>query len=255
MQAALYGRADRETCSEGRPAQQLNNIQCSQKGVWKSSRKPVMVRVCVNSAEFFSILLIPAMASTNTSTYLCIPAIHTVACEHSLAFLQCDEGKVIFVLGADYGRRDSSTCSINRPANHLQNTLCSRPTTKVAESCNGKSSCSVKASNSVFGDPCSDSYKYLVPSTELSPLSSISQSPAATSLALCQCGAGPDEQRSSLEGERPGPFHKASTRFNIIFKQRHRITKLTEFTGASRHGDRIEVVMEEPNADLTQEAG
>uniref|UniRef100_A0A671YZQ3 SUEL-type lectin domain-containing protein n=1 Tax=Sparus aurata TaxID=8175 RepID=A0A671YZQ3_SPAAU len=96
--------------------------------------------------------------------------LHTVACEHSLAFLQC--GKitrsllVIFVLGADYGRRDSSTCSINRPANHLQNTLCSRPTTKVAESCNGKSSCSVKASNSVFGDPCSDSYKYLVPSTE-----------------------------------------------------------------------------------------
>uniref|UniRef100_A0A671YZR5 SUEL-type lectin domain-containing protein n=1 Tax=Sparus aurata TaxID=8175 RepID=A0A671YZR5_SPAAU len=79
-----------------------------------------------------------------------------------------DEGKVIFVLGADYGRRDSSTCSINRPANHLQNTLCSRPTTKVAESCNGKSSCSVKASNSVFGDPCSDSYKYLVPSTESS---------------------------------------------------------------------------------------
>ena len=92
--------------------------------------------------------------------------VHTVACEHSLAFLQCgkisrsllvclfsfisfgfrhfykllflllllsDEGQVIFVLGADYGRRDSSTCSVNRPANQLQNTHCSRPTTKVAE--------------------------------------------------------------------------------------------------------------------------
>lgn len=92
--------------------------------------------------------------------------VHTVACEHSLAFLQCgkitrsllvclfscisfgfrhfykwlflllllsDEGQVIFVLGADYGRRDSSTCSVNRPANQLRNTHCSRPTTKVAE--------------------------------------------------------------------------------------------------------------------------
>lgn len=39
MQAALYGRADRETCSEGRPAQQLNNIQCSQKGVLEVFKK------------------------------------------------------------------------------------------------------------------------------------------------------------------------------------------------------------------------
>lgn len=30
--AALYGRADRETCSEGRPQQQLNNTECSQQG-------------------------------------------------------------------------------------------------------------------------------------------------------------------------------------------------------------------------------
>ena len=45
----------------------------------------------------------------------------------------------------------------------------------------------------------------------LSPFSSISASPAATLLALCQCSAGPDEQRSSLEGQRSGPFHKAST--------------------------------------------
>lgn len=33
VQAALYGRADKETCSEDRPPQQLHNIQCSQKGV------------------------------------------------------------------------------------------------------------------------------------------------------------------------------------------------------------------------------
>ncbi|XP_073325727.1 galactose-specific lectin nattectin-like [Pagrus major] len=32
VQAALYGRADRETCSEGRPPQQLTNTKCSQQG-------------------------------------------------------------------------------------------------------------------------------------------------------------------------------------------------------------------------------
>lgn len=32
VQAALYGRADRETCSEGRPPQQLTNTECSQTG-------------------------------------------------------------------------------------------------------------------------------------------------------------------------------------------------------------------------------
>ncbi|XP_019126427.1 L-rhamnose-binding lectin CSL2-like isoform X2 [Larimichthys crocea] len=32
VQAALYGRADNVTCSEGRPAEQLQNTQCSQDG-------------------------------------------------------------------------------------------------------------------------------------------------------------------------------------------------------------------------------
>jgi len=32
VQAALYGRADRETCGEGRPPSQLADTQCSQGG-------------------------------------------------------------------------------------------------------------------------------------------------------------------------------------------------------------------------------
>ncbi|KAM8754198.1 L-rhamnose-binding lectin SML-like isoform 1-T3 [Acanthopagrus schlegelii] len=163
VQAALYGRTDKETCSEGRPPQQLHNIQCSQKGVLEVFKRncdgkkvcelsTVLVRTSDPCHGIYKYL---------DTTFLCIPAVHTVACEHSLAFLQCDEGQVIFVLGADYGRHDSSTCSINRPADQLQNTHCSSPTAKVAESCNGKSSCSVKASNSVFGDPCVGTYKYL----------------------------------------------------------------------------------------------
>ncbi|MEQ2226582.1 hypothetical protein ILYODFUR_028824, partial [Ilyodon furcidens] len=95
------------------------------------------------------------------TNYTCLPAIHFVTCEHSYATLQCEHGQVIFVYGADYGRRDHTTCSYRRPASQTENVYCSNPTRKVAEICNGKNSCTVRASNSVFGDPCVGTFKYL----------------------------------------------------------------------------------------------
>lgn len=44
-----------------------------------------------------------------------------------------DEGQVILVYGADYGRRDRTTCSYQRPAAQIQNVYCSHPTGRVAE--------------------------------------------------------------------------------------------------------------------------
>uniref|UniRef100_A0A3Q0RPK8 SUEL-type lectin domain-containing protein n=1 Tax=Amphilophus citrinellus TaxID=61819 RepID=A0A3Q0RPK8_AMPCI len=95
------------------------------------------------------------------TTYACFPAIHSVTCEGSVANLQCDEGQVIVVYWADFGRRDTTTCSDHRPKHEIQNVQCLNPTTKVADSCNGKSSCAIEASCSVFGDPCVGTYKYL----------------------------------------------------------------------------------------------
>uniref|UniRef100_A0A3B4TW71 SUEL-type lectin domain-containing protein n=1 Tax=Seriola dumerili TaxID=41447 RepID=A0A3B4TW71_SERDU len=163
VEKALYGRADRETCSEGRPANQLTNTQCSQQGTVDILKKRCDgKRVCEFNANVVR-TSDPCFGIYKylDTTYSCFPAIHTVACESSLANLQCDEGQVILVYSADYGRRDQTTCSYQRSAHQVQNVLCSSPTNKVAESCNGKSSCSVKASNSVFGDPCVGTYKYL----------------------------------------------------------------------------------------------
>ncbi|CAB1444863.1 unnamed protein product [Pleuronectes platessa] len=42
-----------------------------------------------------------------------------------------------------------------------RNVDCSGPTSKVADSCNGKNSCTVDASNNVHGDTCVGTYKYL----------------------------------------------------------------------------------------------
>uniref|UniRef100_A0A8C6T0E0 SUEL-type lectin domain-containing protein n=1 Tax=Neogobius melanostomus TaxID=47308 RepID=A0A8C6T0E0_9GOBI len=82
----------------------------------------------------------------------------------------CHKGrmcKVIHIDSADYGRSDSTTCSQGRPSKELQHVTCTSSNANhlMAEMprarCNGKSHCSVEASNSMFGDPCGGTYKYL----------------------------------------------------------------------------------------------
>uniref|UniRef100_A0A3B5M270 SUEL-type lectin domain-containing protein n=1 Tax=Xiphophorus couchianus TaxID=32473 RepID=A0A3B5M270_9TELE len=68
---------------------------------------------------------------------------------------------VISVTSATYGRRDQKTCIAGRPTNQITNVQCSRSSDSVGQSCNGKQSCSITAANSVFGDPCAGTYKYL----------------------------------------------------------------------------------------------
>ncbi|KAF6732804.1 L-rhamnose-binding lectin CSL2 [Oryzias melastigma] len=163
VQSALYGRANKVICSEGRPPQQTSNTGCSQSG----TRNFVKTRcsgkkVCeistndVNSPD----------PCTGTYKYLqtnftCLPAIHLIACENSYAHLYCDRGQVISVFGADYGRQDKAVCYASRPPSQVENVYCSNPTQIVAQSCDGKNSCSIRVNNSVFGDPCVGTYKYL----------------------------------------------------------------------------------------------
>ncbi|KAM9350787.1 L-rhamnose-binding lectin SML-like [Symphorus nematophorus] len=90
-----------------------------------------------------------------------VSCVRIVACEHTWAKLQCGRGRYIFVIRANYGRHDRTTCAYKRPPCQVQNVYCSRPTYIVAKRCNGKNHCAVKASNSVFGDPCWGTYKYL----------------------------------------------------------------------------------------------
>ncbi|XP_035863965.1 L-rhamnose-binding lectin SML-like [Sander lucioperca] len=148
VQTALYGRADAVTCSEGRPPAQLANTHCSQAGTVDVIKKRCDgKRECeLNINVFYTSDPCYGTYKYLHTTYTCIPA---------------NQGQVIFVYGADYGRRDQTTCIYQRPPNQVQNIYCSSPTGKVADSCNGKNSCTIAASNSVFGDPCVGTYKYL----------------------------------------------------------------------------------------------
>ncbi|XP_017266736.1 L-rhamnose-binding lectin SML [Kryptolebias marmoratus] len=162
VQNSMYGRADSVTCIEGRPQSQISNTNCALVGVADVVKKRCNgKKVCELSSNILGSDPCRGTAKYLQTTYTCLPAVHRKTCEHSLAHLQCAEGLVISVYGADYGRRDKSTCSFGRPNDQLQNTVCSSPTSKVAESCQGKNSCVIKASNSVFGDPCQGTFKYL----------------------------------------------------------------------------------------------
>uniref|UniRef100_A0A8P4KES9 SUEL-type lectin domain-containing protein n=1 Tax=Dicentrarchus labrax TaxID=13489 RepID=A0A8P4KES9_DICLA len=86
----------------------------------------------------------------------------TCASSSNVQHLSCDMG-VISVQAALYGRADNETCGEGRPQQQLANTECSLEGTVdiLKKSCNGKNSCTIEASNSVFGDPCVGTYKYL----------------------------------------------------------------------------------------------
>ncbi|KAM4569888.1 L-rhamnose-binding lectin CSL3-like [Odontesthes bonariensis] len=167
VQSAVYGRRDKTTCATGRPASQIQNVRCSSQSKrvaescnGKSScsinvRNSVFGDPCRGTYKYLELAYTCQLPESRSGKG------HTVACEGSVAQLKCVQGRVISVQSAVYGRRDKTTCATGRPASQIQNVRCSSQSKRVAESCNGKSSCSINVRNSVFGDPCPGTYKYL----------------------------------------------------------------------------------------------
>uniref|UniRef100_A0A3P9JD90 SUEL-type lectin domain-containing protein n=1 Tax=Oryzias latipes TaxID=8090 RepID=A0A3P9JD90_ORYLA len=88
------------------------------------------------------------------TNFICLPA-------SKLHVFKGVKLRVIFVYGAYYGRRNRRTCSEGRPQSQVENVNCINPAQRVPQRCNGRHFCSIEASNSVFGDPCYGTYKYL----------------------------------------------------------------------------------------------
>ncbi|XP_068738040.1 uncharacterized protein, partial [Montipora capricornis] len=73
--------------------------------------------------------------------------------------ISCEGGATISVLKATYGRDDNETC----PNKYVFTTNCSAESSLsvVQGICNDQASCNLIAINSVFGDPCFGTFKYL----------------------------------------------------------------------------------------------
>ncbi|XP_056096501.1 L-rhamnose-binding lectin CSL2-like [Rhinichthys klamathensis goyatoka] len=156
---ANYGRTDCKTCASGKPANRISNKQCRAEASLsimsarcdgrKSCTVPAVNSVfsdpCVGTYKYLDV------------SYECIPAKRSVTCENGESIIKCDKG-VIHVHHANYGRRDLVTC----PRNKLTTSDCYSPQTSSLRSrCDGKKSCQLSASNSVFSDSCVGFSKYL----------------------------------------------------------------------------------------------
>ncbi|XP_052791241.1 D-galactoside-specific lectin-like [Mya arenaria] len=83
-----------------------------------------------------------------------------IVCEDSTVYLSCPEGQQIAVYNANYGRtRNATIC----PHPQIKSLSCfsSGSFTIVKDSCNEQQECILNASNSVYGDPCVGTFKYL----------------------------------------------------------------------------------------------
>merc|ERR1712168_208951 len=86
----------------------------------------------------------------------------TIICEHSKQTLKCPVNQIISITSAAYGRTNYKTCKYFNEYHKVPSGGCSArgAQKKIETLCNGKQSCIIYASNSIFGDPCIGTYKY-----------------------------------------------------------------------------------------------
>ncbi|XP_061701197.1 L-rhamnose-binding lectin SML-like [Syngnathoides biaculeatus] len=163
VQQSLYGRSSAALCAEGKSPEELANLQCARQGTVDHIKTRCNGKMTCEMImeDFRTPDPCAGIAKYLQTNFTCLPAITVLACESSEADLYCDLGDVILVYGADYGRRDRTTCSYRRAPAEIENTECFHPTDLVAKRCDGKTSCKIPASNEIFGDPCEGTYKYL----------------------------------------------------------------------------------------------
>ncbi|XP_065667087.1 rhamnose-binding lectin isoform X2 [Hydra vulgaris] len=157
---ANYGRTLSNVC----PGAQSSNVKCN--------NQPKSLVVVRNSCSGRSSCVIKASNAVfgdpcvGTYKYLevqyqCKSPVHVArACEGSGLKISCKGHGVINVLNANYGRTLSNIC----PGAQSSNTKCNNQAKSLAvarNSCSGRSSCAIQATNAVFGDPCVGTYKYL----------------------------------------------------------------------------------------------
>nr|XP_055073073.1 L-rhamnose-binding lectin CSL3-like [Misgurnus anguillicaudatus] len=166
--SANYGRTNRATCSEEKTSVQISNVYCIQ-----SSSLNIVANLCDGQRDCSvsvsnTIFGDPCVGTYKylDVSYTCVPpgvAIQKrTACEGDAFSLNCGS-QHIKVLSANYGRTNRAACSGGVPTDQLSNIYCTRSSSLsvLTNRCDGEHACSLSASNTVFGDPCPGTYKYL----------------------------------------------------------------------------------------------
>ncbi|XP_077985841.1 L-rhamnose-binding lectin CSL3-like [Glandiceps talaboti] len=155
---ANYGRLNSKTCQHSQMYDTWCKADNSLAVVQEICNGVSSCRVNVNNGVFGD-------PCVHTYKYLevryrCVSMVYsteTLICEHGTANLNCGTNE-IHINSASYGRSDHSTCP-----GPIRDTTCHarRSLTTVRDKCEGQQSCQIAATNSVFGDPCYGTFKYL----------------------------------------------------------------------------------------------
>ncbi|XP_051518220.1 rhamnose-binding lectin-like [Myxocyprinus asiaticus] len=161
---ANFGRTDSTTCSAGRSAGELSYIQCTQDTYSNVANECDGKKSCTFNLDTtdFNNLCVGTYKYLNVS-YICLPPKkELLTCDGKTANITCAYG-TIKVLEANYGRRDSTTCSAGIDLSELTNGQCTEATSinAVANKCDGKMNCSIFVGNTDFTESCPGTYKYL----------------------------------------------------------------------------------------------
>ncbi|XP_033105774.1 uncharacterized protein LOC117108037 [Anneissia japonica] len=85
--------------------------------------------------------------------------LHVQSCEGETGTIECGPNHSINIYEGFYGRKNRGACS-DGPIRTTDCSARSAPT-KITERCDGQQQCSIDATNSVFGDPCRGTHKYM----------------------------------------------------------------------------------------------
>uniref|UniRef100_A0A8C1THN0 SUEL-type lectin domain-containing protein n=2 Tax=Cyprinus carpio TaxID=7962 RepID=A0A8C1THN0_CYPCA len=152
INTANYGRTDKTTCSQGRPSQQLQNTNC-----FSPNALDFVSKSCngLDTCKVYAKRTGLTDPCFGTYKYLAISysCLHHKICEYLFAtqFILLSSGSVFRIL---VNNNNSIMFFFNQVFVSLIYIL-------LWCRCEGKSSCSILASNSVFSDPCFGTFKYL----------------------------------------------------------------------------------------------
>ncbi|XP_023232841.1 latrophilin Cirl-like isoform X3 [Centruroides sculpturatus] len=83
------------------------------------------------------------------------------ACEGSKLHIKCDEGQLINLIRANYGRFSISICNEHGNLDWSVDCMSHRSFREMQQRCSLRTQCIVKVDSDTFGDGCPDTYKYL----------------------------------------------------------------------------------------------
>ncbi|XP_014209550.1 latrophilin Cirl isoform X2 [Copidosoma floridanum] len=124
------------------------------------------------------------------------------ACEGKWLKLECKKGELISLIRANYGRFSITICNDHGNTDWSVNCMSSSSYRVLYKRCNNQQNCSVEASTKIFGEPCSNTQKYLEAHYQCLPASTTTTSTRPS----------PPPVQSTASPSKPPPLNRSPSR-------------------------------------------